>query len=227
MGSLRKQPTFGEATSGFPAKFRPRNERRNSILMMHHFPDLGSASDWLNQISHVAWPIRSTTQIWVEMCHQYGISVLFFQTSFGGETSGSMAKCRLFSQARWQAGKERVALLSFPLMACLSLSCSLALTSLATWNGNLDHWLQQVIHFLNNFCMGLWLTFVCDAANKRHRAETPSCVPKTSLTLVGNQKWVNLRNGNKCFQRAVTFYFYKANFSVSTTQVLMNLKVLS
>ena len=32
--------------------------------------------------------------------HQYGISALVSQTSFGGETSGSVAKCWLFSQAR-------------------------------------------------------------------------------------------------------------------------------
>ena len=98
--SLRKQPTFGDATTGFPAKWRLRNERRNSILMTRHYPDLGSASDWLNQISHAARPIRSTAQIWVVTRHQYGISVLVSQTSFGGETSGSVAKCRLFSQAR-------------------------------------------------------------------------------------------------------------------------------
>ena len=63
--------------------------------MTHHYPDLGSASDWLNQISHAARPIRSTTQIWVVTRHQYGISALVSQTSFGGETSGSVAKCRL------------------------------------------------------------------------------------------------------------------------------------
>ena len=62
--SLRKQPTFGDATTGFPAKWRLWNEYRNSILMTRHYPDLGSASDWLNQISHTARPIRSTTQIW-------------------------------------------------------------------------------------------------------------------------------------------------------------------
>jgi len=67
--------------------------------MMHHYPDLGSASDWLNQISHAAQPMRSTTQIWVVMRHQYGISALISQMSFGRETSGSVAKCRLFSQA--------------------------------------------------------------------------------------------------------------------------------
>ena len=57
------------------------------------------ASDWWNQISHAVQPIRSTTQIWVVTRHQYGISALLSQTSFGEETSGSVAKCRLFSQA--------------------------------------------------------------------------------------------------------------------------------
>ena len=67
--------------------------------MMCHYPDLGSPSDWLNQISHTARPIRSTTQIWVVTHHQYGMSALISQMSFGGETNGSIAKCQLFSQA--------------------------------------------------------------------------------------------------------------------------------
>ena len=86
--SLRKQPTLSDATNGFPAKRRLRNERRNSILMTRHYPDLGSASDWFNQISLAARPIRSTTQILVVTRHQYGISALVSQTSLGGETSG-------------------------------------------------------------------------------------------------------------------------------------------
>ena len=46
--SLRKQPTFGDATTGFPAKWRLRNKRRNSILMTRHYPDLGrdTSSVW-------------------------------------------------------------------------------------------------------------------------------------------------------------------------------------
>ena len=63
---------------------------------MHHYPDLGSASGWLNQISHSARPIRSTTQMWVVMRHQYRISALVSQTSLNG---GRVAKFRLFSQA--------------------------------------------------------------------------------------------------------------------------------
>ena len=84
--SLRKQLTFGDATTGFPAKWRLRNEHRNFILMTCHYPDLSSASDWLNQISHAVWSIRSTTQVWVVMYHRYGISVLVSQTSFCGNT---------------------------------------------------------------------------------------------------------------------------------------------
>ena len=72
--------------------------------MTHHYPDLGSASYWLNQISYPVRPIRSTTQIWVVTRYQYGISVLVSQRSFDGETSGSVAKCWLFSQAIWPLG---------------------------------------------------------------------------------------------------------------------------
>ena len=47
--SLWKQPRFRDATTVFPTKWRLRNERRNSILMTCHCPDLGSASDWWKQ----------------------------------------------------------------------------------------------------------------------------------------------------------------------------------
>ena len=85
--NLRKQPTFSHATFGFPTKWslrsvavrvrcattklssyagytkwRPRNERRNSIMMTRHYPDLGCASDWLKQISLAARLIKSTSQ---------------------------------------------------------------------------------------------------------------------------------------------------------------------
>ena len=63
--------------------------------MTRHYSDLGSAFDWLNQIFHAARRIRSTTQIWVVMRHQYGISAPVSQTSFGGET-----KCRLWKEKR-------------------------------------------------------------------------------------------------------------------------------
>ena len=63
--NLTKQPTFGDATSSFPAKWRLRNERRNSILMTRHYPDMGSASDWSCRVGNLIQAIRRTTQIWV------------------------------------------------------------------------------------------------------------------------------------------------------------------
>ena len=67
--------------------------------MTRHYPDLSCAFDWLKQISLAARLIRSASQIWVVTRHQYGIFVLISQTSFRGETSRDVAKCRLFSQA--------------------------------------------------------------------------------------------------------------------------------
>ena len=65
--------------------------------MTRHYPDLGSASDWSYREGKLLQPIKSTTQIRAVTRHQYGISALVSQTSFRGETSGGVAKCRLFS----------------------------------------------------------------------------------------------------------------------------------
>ena len=73
---LRKQPTFGDATTGFPTKRHLRNEGRNFTLMMRHYPDLGTASDWSCHVGNLIQPIRGTTQMWVVTHHQYGISAL-------------------------------------------------------------------------------------------------------------------------------------------------------
>ena len=83
--SLRNQPTLGDAISDFP------------ILMTSHYPDLDSVSDWSCHEGNLLQPIRSTTQIWVITCYQYGIFAVVSQTSFLGETSGDVTKCLLFS----------------------------------------------------------------------------------------------------------------------------------
>ena len=44
--SLRRQPTFHDVTSDFPAKWCLRNDCRYSLLMTCHYPDLFSASHW-------------------------------------------------------------------------------------------------------------------------------------------------------------------------------------
>ena len=83
---------------GFLAKWRLWNERRNSLLMTRHHPNLGSAFDWSCRSWNLLQPFRSTTQIWVVTRHQYGISAPVSQTSSRRETSGGVSKWRLFSQ---------------------------------------------------------------------------------------------------------------------------------
>ena len=68
--------------------------------MTCHCLGLGSASDWLKQISRAAQPIRITTQIWVVTHYQFETSVLVPQKLLRGKTSSAVAKCRLFSHAK-------------------------------------------------------------------------------------------------------------------------------
>ena len=115
--NTHKNPTFGKVrqvpTKEFPTKFPDWDLFHSSkfvisvgiiSLNIQKWESVifscGSASDWLKQIFYAARPIRSTTHIWVVMHHQYGISALVSRMSFGGETSGSVAKCWLFSQAK-------------------------------------------------------------------------------------------------------------------------------
>ena len=81
--SLRKRPIFRDAISGFPSrKWRLRNERRNSILMTCHYPDLGSALDWSCSVGNLLQPIAGTTQFWIVTCHQYQGSHCFKPLKF-------------------------------------------------------------------------------------------------------------------------------------------------
>ena len=61
--SLRIQKIVGDATTGFPAKWRLRNERRNSILRTRRFPHLGSASDWSCRVGNLFQPVRSASSV--------------------------------------------------------------------------------------------------------------------------------------------------------------------
>ena len=80
----------------FPEKLRFRNERKNSKLMTRDSSDLSVAPEFPSGQDQ---SIRSTTEIRVVTRHHYGISAFVPLTSFLGETSEGVAKCRLFSQA--------------------------------------------------------------------------------------------------------------------------------
>ena len=67
---LRKQSIYiSRSYRCFPREMTP--EKRAQIFQAD--PDLGSASDWFEIL---LYPIRNSTQIWVVICHQYGISAL-------------------------------------------------------------------------------------------------------------------------------------------------------
>ena len=96
--SLTKQPTFHDATTGFPEKWHLRIKWLQKLHIDDiHYIDMGNASDWLCHAGNLILPIRSTMQIWVVTRNQNGISALNPQTSFRVESNGSAAKCGLFS----------------------------------------------------------------------------------------------------------------------------------
>ena len=59
---------------------------------------------WLTE-NNLLQPIRSSTQIWVVMNHQYVISVPISQTSFHRETNGGITKCWFFLRPGWRCGE--------------------------------------------------------------------------------------------------------------------------
>ena len=103
LDGLRKQPTFWDTTTGchHDVKWGWRNECRNSVIMISHYPALGSASDWLQQISLVVWPITSNTKIWV-VSHLISMNKLcpILWHYFHVETNGDIVKCQLFFSVR-------------------------------------------------------------------------------------------------------------------------------
>ena len=88
--SLRKQPTFFD--HWFPREITSEKRAQKFHTDECQYLDLGSASDCSCRVGNLLQPIGSG-------CWRV-IRMEFSQTSFGGETSGGVAKCGLFSQAR-------------------------------------------------------------------------------------------------------------------------------
>ena len=88
-------------------------------------------------------PIRSTTQIWVVTCHQYGISAFVSQTSFGGETSCS------FQISIWRISQLESDVLSFTLYVMLKFSNFILAARLRqTANANIYHVTKCLLYCL-------------------------------------------------------------------------------
>ena len=80
----KKQLTFSYASTGFPTKWRLKNEHRYSTVMTCHYPDLDNASDWLKE----NFPCGMTNQ------KHY--------LELGSEMSSVWSFCARFSDVIWQ-----------------------------------------------------------------------------------------------------------------------------
>ena len=98
---------------------------------------------------------RSTTQIWVVTCHQYGNSALLSQTSFHGETSGGVVECGLFSRPGAFQARSNMTVLCRPHIK------QEGATSLHAWTqGNKN----KNQHSLHHRCNQTPVSKVCKAA---------------------------------------------------------------
>ena len=153
-------------------------QRRNSILITRHYPDLGSVSDWLNQIFHSSQAIRSTTQIWVVTRYHWNFCAVC-QTSFGGETSGGVAKCRLFSQAAFtQFCRKSFVLktLSWQVTFILTITRAFKFFNLPIWgrSESLHSWAVFALYFLPPW----WRIFI-HYSHKKKKTNQEVCLPLT------------------------------------------------
>ena len=101
--SVRRQATFGDTTTGFPAKWHLRNDTE-----IPYWWRITTQIWVVLLIGWIKFPMQPTNQIWVVTRHQYGIPALVSRTSFGGGTSGSVAKCcRTFLASSWETSASR------------------------------------------------------------------------------------------------------------------------
>ena len=95
--SLKKQPTFGDATTGFPAKWHLRKKRRDSTLMTHHY-----LQSWTKVLGHLCvsrrFPIHTgptpslTPQTVLDACIQNFFRVSALYRVGGGRTARKFRK---------------------------------------------------------------------------------------------------------------------------------------
>ena len=94
LSSLRKQATFHNATTCFPAKINDFKEMTKEIPYWQCITTqlwVGDASDWLASSSQKHYPdMPHASSAW--------FSVVVSQISFHRKTSAGVAKCYLFSQ---------------------------------------------------------------------------------------------------------------------------------
>lgn len=78
--------------NGFPMEWCLRKEYRNSTLLMHHYPDLGSGSDWSKHIFFSQSESLPRCEYFHVISMEF-LSVLVLHTLFGGKTIMVVSTC--------------------------------------------------------------------------------------------------------------------------------------
>ena len=152
--SQRKQPTFREATTRFPAKWRLSNDCRNSIQKACYYRDLGSSSDWWCRERNLFQPIRSTTHILVVTGQQYGISEGACYGFSEVISRGNKWGVRLHVKVVFEHQKRRFSksALRVEIVENASFSC----TSGRTKTDAFDHTAYGMLAYFHRFSVFVW-----------------------------------------------------------------------
>ena len=117
---------FFNVTNGFPAKWRLRNDCRNSLLMTCHYPDLGSASGCLkicfNQPEALTtsnlWMIRTSLQ----SLYSHRRTLKLMQVRLSSGIARPQEYQHLWSRGRWMVQScclDTLSTLAFwPIIVC-------------------------------------------------------------------------------------------------------------
>ena len=169
-------------------KWHVRQKRRNFILMPSDYLDLGSASDWLKQISHTVRPIRRITQVDSEASSVWNFCTHFLDAFSQGSQwchhemshvfsvvssrnvacflSGVITKCRMFSQWCYHEMSHVFSVVSSWNVTCFlklglksqSSHCSPDHTTLSSFNRPFAWW----NHFTTTTRILQWYAFLCE-----------------------------------------------------------------
>ena len=85
-----------------------RKKCRNSTLTTCHFPDLGSASDWLCCKGNLLQPVRRTRVVLHHLQMEFLYSCTPFSDIISWENSGGIMKWQLFSQATQMVAENQI-----------------------------------------------------------------------------------------------------------------------
>ena len=124
--NLSKQSTFREVTNGFPAKWRLRDDCRNSLLMTCHYSELGSASDCLkiclNQLEALTRSNWCMIRISLQSLYSHRRTLKLMQVRLSSGIARPQDNQHLWSRGKWMVQScclDTLSTLAFwPIIVC-------------------------------------------------------------------------------------------------------------